>query len=133
MSYNQKNLKIMGNLIANRSKEPIKKIIDKYEKLLQYTFTRGTRCNSNINILQHAFGYFSKNITKNEKEMLLNIIEKYRDKKTSLEIPIALLKSWIIRFDEPYLKNQTYFEPYPPELHESVAVTICPSKDYWKL
>ena len=64
--------------------------------------------------------------------MLINKIKKYSNKQESLEIPIALLKSWIIRFDEPYLKNQTYFEPYPPELHEPEAVTICPSKDYWK-
>jgi uncharacterized protein YbgA (DUF1722 family)/uncharacterized protein YbbK (DUF523 family) len=132
MSYNQKNLKIMGNLIANWNKEPIENIIDKYEKILYGTFSRGSRCNSNINILQHAFGYFSKHIAKKEKEMLLANIKKYSGKQTSLEIPIALLKSWIIRFDEPYLKKQTYFEPYPPELHEPEAVTICPSKDYWK-
>jgi len=132
MSYNQKNLKIMGNLIANRNKEPIENIIKKYEKLLYVTFSRGSRCNSNINILQHAFGYFSKNIAKNEKEMLLKNIRKYSDKQMPLEIPIALLKSWIIRFDEPYLKNQTYFEPYPSELHEAEAINICSSKDYWK-
>ena len=132
MSYNQKNLKIMGNLIANRNKEPIEKINDKYEKLLYSTFSRVSRCNSNINILQHGFGYFSKKIAKNEKEMLLKNIRKYSDKHMPLEIPIALLKSWIIRFDEPYLKNQTYFEPYPSELHEAEAINICPSKDYWK-
>jgi len=132
MSFNQKNLKIMGNLIANLNKEPIENIINKYEMLLYSTFSKGSRCNSNINILQHAFGYFSKNIEKNEKEMLLDYIRKYSDKQTSLEIPVALLKSWIIRFDEPYLKSQTYFEPYPPELHEPKAVTICPSKDCWK-
>lgn len=132
MSYNQKNLKLMGKLIANQSKEPLKELISKYEKLLHDTFSRGNRCNSNINILQHAFGFFSKKISKNEKDMLLNSIYKYRTKQIPLEIPIALLKSWIIRFDETYLKNQTYFEPYPHELHEAEAVNICPSKDYWK-
>jgi len=132
MSYNQKNLKLMGNLIANQNKQSFKEVIRNYEKLLHITFSRGNRCNSNINILQHAFGFFSKKISKNEKEMLLDKINKYRYKQIPLEIPIAILKSWIIRFDEPYLKNQTYFEPYPPELHEAEAVNICPSKDYWK-
>jgi uncharacterized protein YbgA (DUF1722 family)/uncharacterized protein YbbK (DUF523 family) len=132
MSYNQKNLKLMGKLIANQKTQSLNNLINKYEKLLYETFSRGNRCNSNINILQHAFGYFSKKIKKNEKDMLLENIEKYKDKETPLEIPIALLKSWIIRFDEPYLKNQTYFEPYPSELHEAEAVNICPSKDYWK-
>jgi len=52
MSFNQKNLKIMGNLIANLNKEPIENIINKYEMLLYSTFSKGSRCNSNINILQ---------------------------------------------------------------------------------
>lgn len=38
-----------------------------------------------------------------------------------LIVPISLLKSWIIRFDDEYLKGQTFFEPYPREL---VPVTL---------
>ena len=132
MSYSQKNLKEMGKIVSNQKKDSMKKIIIVYEKLLYDTFSKGVRCNSNINILQHAFGYISKNITADEKKMFLNSLDKYKNKKVSLEIPVAIIKSWIIRFDESYLRNQTYFEPYPLDLQEAEAVNICPSKDYWK-
>ena len=117
MSYSQKNLKKMGKIVANQKKESMKELISEYEKLLYDTFSRGIKCNSNINILQHTFGYISKNITSDEKKMFHNSLDNYKNKKVSLEIPVAIMKSWIIRFDESYLKNQTYFEPYPPDLN----------------
>ena len=132
MSYSQKNLREMGKIIANQKKDSVKHTIIEYEKLLYDTFSRGIRCNSNINILQHVFGYISKSITADEKEMFLTSLQNYKNKKVSLEVPVAIMKSWIIRFDEPYLKNQTYFKPYPHDLREAEAVNICPSKDYRK-
>jgi uncharacterized protein YbgA (DUF1722 family) len=42
------------------------------------------------------------------------------------------MKSWIIRFGEPYLKNQTYFSPYPDELVEIENINFCKSRDFWK-
>ena len=132
MSYNQKNLKEMGNLVANHTNEPINTILEKYQNLVYNTFSKGMRCNSNVNILQHAYGYISKKISSKEKKLFFDQIENYRNKKIPLEIPLAILKSWIIRFDESYLKKQTFFEPYPIDLHEPEAVNICPSKDYWK-
>lgn len=132
MSYSQKNLKEMGTVVANQKKDSMKKIISVYEKLLYDTFSKGISCNSNINILQHAFGYISNKITSDEREMFLDSLDNYRNKIVPLEIPISIMKSWIIRFNESYLKNQTYFEPYPIDLHDAEAVNICPSKDYWK-
>ena len=132
MAYSQKNLKEMGKIVANKNDESLDKLLSKYEKLLYDTFSRGPKCNTNINILQHGFGYISDKISSEEKRMFLENLEEYKSKKIPLEIPIAIMKSWIIRFDENYLKNQTYFEPYPSELHEAEAVNICPSKDYWK-
>ncbi|NIK29547.1 uncharacterized protein YbgA (DUF1722 family) [Thalassobacillus devorans] len=35
-----------------------------------------------------------------------------------LSTVLAILKAWTIRFDQKYLKRQTYFEPYPLELVE---------------
>jgi uncharacterized protein YbgA (DUF1722 family) len=44
-----------------------------------------------------------------------------------------LLRSWIIRFKEDYLANQTFFEPYPEELFEPYNLKNEDlEKDYWK-
>jgi uncharacterized protein YbgA (DUF1722 family)/uncharacterized protein YbbK (DUF523 family) len=131
MSYNQRNLKEMGKLVSNTKEMSAPDLVNEYKNTLFKTFQKGPRCTSNINILQHAFGYISKYLTKEEKQMFLNSMNEYRNKKISLEIPIAYLKSWILRFDEHYLRNQTFFEPYPSELHDAESIQICPSKDYW--
>jgi len=36
-----------------------------------------------------------------------------------------MLQSWIIRFSEDYLRNQTFFEPFPEELIEPCGDTQC--------
>jgi len=132
MSYNQRYLREMGRLLSNQKEMHLQQLIDTYQTYLSNMFLKPPRCNSNINILQHAFGYISDQLQKSEKQLFLQTVEEYSNKVSSLEIPVALLKSWIIRFQEPYLQRQTFFEPYPYELHEAESIQICPSKDYWK-
>ena len=43
-------------------------------------------------------------------------LDEYRAGRMSLSAPLVLLQSWIERFDQPYLRAQTYLEPYPREL-----------------
>lgn len=73
---------------------------------------------ANINVLMHAFGHFSDDLTSSEKEFFLESLEKYRQGRIPLLVNQNLLKSWIIRFENEYLADQTFFEPYPEELME---------------
>ena len=66
----------------------------------------------------YAMGYFSKNLNAAEKAYFLDTMEQYRINRVPLSVCNAILKSWIIRFDEKYLNNQTFFEPYPEQLIE---------------
>ncbi len=63
----------------------------------------------------HALGYF-KSLSADEKAYFLDILGKYRAKRVPLSVPVSLLGSWIARFKEPYLAQQTFFSPYPEEL-----------------
>jgi uncharacterized protein YbgA (DUF1722 family)/uncharacterized protein YbbK (DUF523 family) len=132
MVYNQSKLKEMGKLVANTKKYSIEFVLSGYEKLLHETFKRPPRCTSNINVLLHSFGYFSDSLSKEEKSYFLNEVERYRQSKISLASVIEVLKSWIIRFNETYLKQQTYFSPYPEQLVHAENIDSCSSKDYWK-
>jgi len=132
MAYSPKYLKKMGNIVANKKEKNVNESIKEYEKNLLECFKNGPKCNANINVLQHAFGYISKKISKKEKQLFLDNIKNYNKGITPLSVPTALLKSWILRFDEDYLRNQTFFEPYPIELSDVEALNICSSRDYWK-
>ena len=64
--------------------------------------------------------------------MFLNSINDFREGRVSLSVPLNLVKSWVLRFGIDYLRNQTFFEPYPVELLDANAISICSSREYWQ-
>jgi uncharacterized protein YbgA (DUF1722 family) len=61
-------------------------------------------------------GFFKKNLDKDEKKELLEHFEMYRTEQVPLIVPLTLLKHYIMKYDQPYLKNQVYFHPHPLEV-----------------
>jgi len=116
MSYSQKELGLLGRIVANHEKKMPVTVFEEYESHLYKAFAGLSKYTSNINVMTHAFGYFSEKLTANEKKFFLNTIEEYRREQLPLSVPINLLKSYIVRFQEEYLMKQTFFEPYPPGL-----------------
>jgi uncharacterized protein YbgA (DUF1722 family)/uncharacterized protein YbbK (DUF523 family) len=116
MANSQKYMKILGKIVANTEGKEIHRIFQEYEQNLKLAFEKIPRYTNNINVLMHALGYFSKNITKKEIDLILDSFEKYRIGKLTLNTPMVLVKSYIVRFDISYLLEQTYFNPYPEEL-----------------
>jgi len=116
MAYNEKEMRVLGKIIANNKKQALDNIIKEYNKHLNFVFAKIPRYTSNINVLMHIMGYFSKSLSFEEKSFLLNSIEKYRNNLVPLSVPLNLLKAHAIRFDEKYLLEQTIFQPYPEEI-----------------
>jgi uncharacterized protein YbgA (DUF1722 family) len=71
-----------------------------------------------INVLLHAFGGFSKQLSSSEKKFFLNSIEEYRDERVPLSALIQVLEAWSIGKSNDYLMQQTFISPYPRELVE---------------
>jgi len=132
MSYGQIYLKKLGQIVSNNKKLRIEKLLNEYKENLNLAFQKGARCTNNINVLNHTFGYVSKNLNNDEKKLFLNTIDDFREGRVSLSVPLNLIKSWILRFDIDYLRNQTFFEPYPIELLDANAISICSSREYWE-
>lgn len=113
MAYHQANQKILGKLVANHDKKPVDQVFTAYEKVLKQALAKPLLHGRNTNMLLHIFGYFSKDLNAEEKAYFLETLAAYNDHKVPITVPISLLKAWVIRFDMPYLKRQTIFEPYP--------------------
>jgi uncharacterized protein YbgA (DUF1722 family) len=118
MAYNQKELRILGRLVANLEKRPAAQIFEQYAEHLANALARPPRYMSNINVLMHALGYFSKELSAREKAFFLDALERYRNEKVPLSVPLNLARAWVVRFDQEYLSQQTFFEPYPEALME---------------
>lgn len=118
LTHNQIYTRELGGILSNSKNKPLRTIKMEYGQLLLKTLDEAASAQAIVNVLQHALGYFSKELSHQEKALFLDSVGKYREGKFPLLLCQNLLKSWIIRFDEDYLKKQTFFNPYPDELME---------------
>ncbi|MDD1752741.1 MAG: YbgA family protein [Methanotrichaceae archaeon] len=89
-----------------------------YGRHLAEALKKPAKYTSKANVLMHSLGYFSDKLSPEEKSYFLQNIEKYKKKRISFSALLVMLQSWIARFDEDYLRNQTFFEPFPEDLIE---------------
>jgi uncharacterized protein YbgA (DUF1722 family)/uncharacterized protein YbbK (DUF523 family) len=132
-AYSQKQLHILGKIVANQEKRPIESILNLYETYLYDVFLRPPSIGSNINVLLKILGYFSNELIAEEKAFFLKTTEQYKKGALPLSACKSVLRSWIIRFKNDYLSSQTFLEPYPDELVDldSYAAEFM-AKEYWK-
>jgi uncharacterized protein YbgA (DUF1722 family)/uncharacterized protein YbbK (DUF523 family) len=132
MAYSQAELRKMRTIVANKEKKPFYEMISDYERHFYNALTKPPRYTSSINVLMHSFGHFSENLSNGEKILFFDWIQKYRERKTSLCPAINTIRSWIVRFEDQYLLQQTFFEPYPEGLLEVDLIAPNLIKDLWK-
>ncbi len=118
MAYDQEKLRKLGRLIANPEKRPLREVAADYRSALLAALARPAKSGPVINVFTHALGYFKKGLLAAEKEFFLESLDQYRENRVPLGVPVALVRSWIVRFDQPYLKDQYFFDPYPEDLIE---------------
>ncbi len=116
MAYHQTAMREMGRVVARAQKGSIDTALDEYYQFMQKATARAARVASHINVLQHALGYFKDELSAAEKRHFLAMTEQFRKEKLPLSALLAVLNSWIERFDEDYLRQQSYLSPFPPEL-----------------
>tara|TARA_X000001036_G_scaffold345639_1_gene325450 strand:- start:960 stop:1904 length:945 start_codon:yes stop_codon:yes gene_type:complete len=119
MSFNQVLLKKLGNIAANMDKKSFNIVMEEYFNCLLLLLSKKPRYPSNINSQMHVMGYFKKDITSSEKKHFLNMIELYRQRKVPISSVNSILSSWIHRFNNEYLMNQSFLQPFPIELIDS--------------
>ena len=116
LSHSQKHYRTMGKLVAEGKKLPIGKLYGQYQELLMEALRLKTTVKKNSNVLQHLMGYFKKQLTADEKQELLEVFGHYRNGLVPLIVPITLINHYVRKYDQPYLKQQTYLNPHPVEL-----------------
>jgi len=116
LSHSQKHYRLMGKLVADGKKMPIRALYDQYQQILMEALKLKTTIKKHCNVMQHLMGYFKKQLTPDEKQELLEVFEQYRNELVPLLVPITLINHYVRKYDQPYLKQQTYLNPHPMEL-----------------
>lgn len=116
MAHSPKHYREMGALVAHGKAIDRNELFRRYEELLMAGLTMLATAKKNTNVLQHIMGYFKKELTHTEKKELQEIISSYHDQLVPLIVPMTLLRHYINKYDQQYLKGQTYLSPHPAEL-----------------
>ena len=116
LSHGHESYKDMGKLVAQGKNQPLDQLFDEYEALLLKTLRIKTTLKKNINVLQHMLGFFKKDLSAFEKQELMTIIGQYGSGYVPLIVPITLIRHYVLKYDQPWLKVQTFLNPHPFEL-----------------
>lgn len=119
MAHSPGHYKEMGRLVARAGSEPWDEMVPAYGALLMEGLsvlgTRGKHVNARS--VQHLMGYLKNELSAEDKQELLGLIEEYRQGMVPLIVPMTLLKHHLKRHSVPgWVWQQVYLNPYPKEL-----------------
>lgn len=116
MAHSPKYLQQMGYLVAHVRELSPKELISQYEKLLMEAMSLKPSTAKHTNVLHHIMGYFKKDISADEKQELLAVIDEYRQGLLPLIVPVTLMNHYVRKYKDSYLEKQIYLNPHPLEL-----------------
>ena len=116
LSHSTKHYREMGKLVAETKGKKTSEIFDHYESLLMETLRLKATVKKHTNVLHHMLGYFKKQLTAEEKQELLEVIDDFYNGLVPLIVPVTLFKHYVRKYEQPYLKDQLYLSPHPMEL-----------------
>jgi uncharacterized protein YbgA (DUF1722 family)/uncharacterized protein YbbK (DUF523 family) len=116
LSHSQKHYRLMGKWVAEGKNHSPGQRNERYLQLLMEALGLKTTVKKNLNVLMHLMGYFKNQLSSDEKQELLEIFDQYRQGLTPLVVPITLINHYVRKYDQPFLKKQSYLNPHPVEL-----------------
>ncbi len=116
LSHSPQHYSALGRLVADAKEYRIERLRSDYFKILMDGLKLLSTVKKNTNVLHHIMGYFKKQLQPDEKKELVEVIEEYHSRLVPLIVPVVLLKHYVRKYDEPYLKRQYFLYPHPVEL-----------------
>ncbi len=116
MAHSPSLLRELGRLVARAKDFKPKDLRAQYEELMLKALAVKADPKKHGNVLQHMMGYFRNFLTREEKEELLEVIGEFQKELVPLVVPVTLIRHYVRKYDEPYLKRECYLNPQPLEL-----------------
>lgn len=115
-SHSEKHYRELGRIVARAGADELDTLYSDYQEALMAAMRLKPTAKKHVNVLMHMMGYFKKMLSGDEKQELLEIIDRYRNYHVPLIVPVTLFNHYVRKYDEPYLREQLYLNPHPTEL-----------------
>jgi uncharacterized protein YbgA (DUF1722 family)/uncharacterized protein YbbK (DUF523 family) len=116
MAHSPRHATLLGKLAAGSGAADAGDPFARYGEILMEALKLKATAAKHTNVLQHIMGYFKKQLSSDEKQELLEVIDIYRRGDLPLIVPVTLVCHYVRKFDQAYLKGQHYLHPHPLEL-----------------
>jgi uncharacterized protein YbgA (DUF1722 family) len=116
LAHSPEHYREMGRVVAHINERPLEEITARYQQLLLEGLRLKSTNKKNANVLYHLLGYFKKDLSVDEKQEVIEIIDSYQRGDLPLIVPVTLINHYVRKYDQPYLKEQYYLHPHPLEL-----------------
>lgn len=116
MAHSPEHYRSLGRFVARIADYDIDEFYQEYRtRFMQALAVRATR-KKNTNVLMHLQGYFKRDLNKDQKAELTDLILAYREGTMPLLAPLTLISHHLRNHPDAYLAQQAYLSPYPEAL-----------------
>jgi len=116
MAHSPDGLSQLGRLAADAATACLSDTLSAYEARFLAAMAEPATPGRHVNVLQHMQGYFSENLTPQERQELADVIDEYAREQVPLIVPVTLFRHYIFKYQTDYLMRQHYLYPHPSEL-----------------
>ena len=116
MAHSPKQYQVLGQWVAQGKGVFLDDLLLQYQEMLSSALRQKPTNKKNANVLHHILGYFKKDLTPDEKQEALEVIENYARGLLPLIVPVTLMNHYVRKYHQPYLRDQYYLNPHPLEL-----------------
>lgn len=118
LAYEEQGMRELGRVVASVAERPWTETVALYRARFAQAFAKPARLRAYVNALTHAFGHISDRLEPQERQFFLAQIDEMRTGRVTVAAAVMLVQSWSVRFNNPYLLQQTLFCPYPATLRK---------------
>ncbi len=116
MAHSPKQYQVLGQWVAQGKGVFLEDLLLQYQEMLSSALRQKPTNKKNANVLHHILGYFKKDLSPDEKQEALEVIENYAQGLLPLIVPVTLMNHYVRKYHQPYLRDQYYLNPHPLEL-----------------
>ena len=116
MAHDVQAYRELGRMVAGAKGTDRRELAERYQASYMAAMKKLATVRKHTNVLQHMQGWFSKQLSDDERAELTQLIADYRAGLVPLVVPVTLIRHHVRRLDVEYLQGQTYLQPAPKEL-----------------
>jgi uncharacterized protein YbgA (DUF1722 family)/uncharacterized protein YbbK (DUF523 family) len=116
LAHDRKRYTEMGRLVAAAKGLTPSVLYDRYQGFLMEALAAKPTVKKSADVLLHMMGHFKTVLTSDEKQELLEVINRYRQRLIPIIVPVTLIGHYVRKYRVSYLERQVFLNPHPVEL-----------------